>query len=115
MMTFNKVIYSLLLINSSVEIQAAIWAEQAEQFEDKYRGVKSDDIILIMTSVLIKMYRGSICLSASSATKFYLNQDFDSVVAFRQRYAISNFSLTIYSLRLNKYIALIIIYCIHSV
>jgi len=47
-----------------------------------------DNIVLIMTNVLIKTYQGSICLSASSGTKFYLNLDFDPVKAFRKRYFI---------------------------
>ncbi|KAG7532396.1 Nucleic acid-binding OB-fold [Arabidopsis thaliana x Arabidopsis arenosa] len=72
-----------------MEITATIWAEQAEQaeqLEDKYRVVGSDNIVLIMTSVLIKTYQGAICLSASSGTKFYLSREFDPVTTFRKSY-----------------------------
>jgi len=42
----------------------------------------NDNIVLIMTSVLIKIYQGTICLSASVGTKFYLSLDFDHVTSF---------------------------------
>ncbi|KAG2296318.1 hypothetical protein Bca52824_042987, partial [Brassica carinata] len=70
-----------------IEIQATLWAEQAELFEEKYRAVESKNIVLIMTSVLVKTYQGVICLSASSGTKFYLNYDFDSVTDFRTSFS----------------------------
>ncbi|XP_024016184.1 uncharacterized protein LOC112089668 [Eutrema salsugineum] len=75
-----------ILLEGGTEIPATIWAEQAEQLEDKYRGMESDNIVLIMTSVLIKTYQGAISLSASSGTKFYLNHDFDSATAFRKSF-----------------------------
>ena len=75
-----------IFLYSRIDIQATLWAEQAELFEDKYRALKSNNIVLIMTSVLIKTYQGVICLSASSGTKFYLNYDFDSVTDFQKRY-----------------------------
>lgn len=81
--------YSIL--NSGIEIQATLWAEQAELFEDKYRAVENKNIVLIMTSVLVKTYEGVIYLSASSGTKFYLNCDFDSVSDFRTRYYLNFF------------------------
>ncbi|KAL1218145.1 Replication protein A 70 kDa DNA-binding subunit B [Cardamine amara subsp. amara] len=73
-----------LMLEGGIEIPATLWAEQAEQFEDKYRAVENNNIVLIMTSILVKIYQGAIYLSASSSTKFYFNQDFASVVAFRQ-------------------------------
>jgi len=72
-----------------MEIQATIWAEQ---LEDKYCRVgSSDNIVLIMTSVLIKTYQSAICLSASLGTKLYLNFDFDPVTTFWKRYFINVF------------------------
>ncbi|CAH8309257.1 unnamed protein product [Eruca vesicaria subsp. sativa] len=82
----RRVILTLLL-ESGLEIQATLWAEQAELFEDKYHAVESNNIVLIMTSVLVKTYEGVICLSASSGTKFYLNYDFNSVTDFRTSFS----------------------------
>ena len=82
---FLFLFYKNFILYSRIDIQATLWAEQAELFEDKYRALKSNNIVLIMTSVLIKTYQGVICLSASSGTKFYLNYDFDSVTDFRKR------------------------------
>ncbi|CAL9241527.1 unnamed protein product [Arabidopsis halleri] len=87
--TLRRVTLTLLL-EGGMEITATIWAEQAEQaeqLEDKYRVVGSDNIVLIMTSVLIKTYQGAICLSASSGTKFYLSREFDPVTTFRKSFS----------------------------
>ncbi|XP_019098211.1 PREDICTED: uncharacterized protein LOC104773462 [Camelina sativa] len=81
--TLRKVTLTLLLEDGN-EIPATLWAEQAELLEDKYRGVENNNIVLIMTSVLVKIYQSEIYLSASSGTKFYLNHDSDPVDAFRK-------------------------------
>ncbi|VVA92492.1 unnamed protein product [Arabis nemorensis] len=74
----------ILLLESRTEVPVTIWAEQAEIFEDKYRVIEDNNIVLIMTSVLVKSYQGALQLSASSSTKFYLNNDSDCVTEFRK-------------------------------
>ncbi|ONK56508.1 uncharacterized protein A4U43_C10F9530 [Asparagus officinalis] len=77
---------SLKLIDeSNVEIKATLWSKLAVDLESKLQNQDPNNMVMIVTGVVINTFRGQFSVSASTGSKVYINIEESHVLELSHR------------------------------
>lgn len=71
-----------IYLEERIKIRLTIWDNMVDTIEEKLQEINERTIVIVATSLLPKMFSGTLCLNPSSATKIYLNADFEIIRDF---------------------------------
>ncbi|KAK4603919.1 hypothetical protein RGQ29_012434 [Quercus rubra] len=77
---------NIQLLNKS--IQTTLWGNTAQQIDDDFYKTNKGPFVVIVTSTIVKTFRGDYQLSSTFATKLYVNLDIPEVAEIRNKYTI---------------------------
>ncbi|XP_030949817.1 replication protein A 70 kDa DNA-binding subunit A-like [Quercus lobata] len=74
-----------LLLEETKSIQTTLWGNTAHQIDDDFYKTNKGPFIVIVTSTIVKTFRGDYQLSSTFATKLYVNLDIPEVAEIRNK------------------------------
>ncbi|KAF3957708.1 hypothetical protein CMV_017305 [Castanea mollissima] len=75
-----------LLLEESKSIRTTLWGNTTQQIDDDFYKTNKGPFIVIVTSTIVKTFRGEYQLSSTFATKLYINLDIPEVAEIRNIY-----------------------------
>ncbi|KAL4599794.1 hypothetical protein ACB092_11G152200 [Castanea dentata] len=82
-----------LLLEESKSIRTTLWGNTTQQIDDDFYKTNKGSFILIVTSTIVKSFRGEYQLSSTFATKLYVNLDIPEVAEIRNKYTTMNITV----------------------
>ncbi|KAL4598102.1 hypothetical protein ACB092_11G035100 [Castanea dentata] len=82
-----------LLLEESKSIRTTLWGNTTQQIDDDFYKTNKGPFILIITSTIVKSFRGEYQLSSTFATKLYVNLDIPEVAEIRNKYTTMNITV----------------------
>nr|POE59738.1 hypothetical protein CFP56_38357 [Quercus suber] len=74
-----------LLLEENKSVQTTLWGNTAQQIDDDLYETNKGPFIVIVTSTIVKTFRGDYQLSSTFATKLYVNLDIPEVAEIRNK------------------------------
>ncbi|XP_050278012.1 uncharacterized protein LOC126719512 [Quercus robur] len=74
-----------LLLEENRYVQRKLWGKTALQIDDDFYKSDRDPFIVIVTSTIVKAYKGDYHVSSTCATKLYVNLDIPEVTRVRDK------------------------------
>nr|POF24997.1 hypothetical protein CFP56_45638 [Quercus suber] len=74
-----------LLLEENKSVQTTLWGNIAQQIDDDLYETNKGPYIVIVTSTIVKTFRGDYQLSSTFATKLYVNLDTPEVAEIRNK------------------------------
>ncbi|KAL0010127.1 hypothetical protein SO802_005235, partial [Lithocarpus litseifolius] len=68
-------------------VQTTLWGNTAQQIDDDFYKSNKGPFIVIITSTIVRTFRGDYQLSSTFATKLYVNLDIPKVAEMRNKYS----------------------------
>ncbi|XP_065630327.1 uncharacterized protein LOC112017423 [Quercus suber] len=75
-----------LLLEENKSVQTTLWGNTAQQIDDDFYKTNKGPFIVIVTSTIVKTFKGHYQLSSTFATKLYVNLDIPEVAKIRNKY-----------------------------
>ncbi|KAF3950252.1 hypothetical protein CMV_023964 [Castanea mollissima] len=75
-----------LLLEENKSIRTTLWGNTTQQIDDDFYKTNKGPFIVIVTSTIVKTFRGDYQLSSTFATKLYVNLDIPEVAEIRNKY-----------------------------
>ncbi|KAM3685740.1 hypothetical protein ACJW31_11G140800 [Castanea mollissima] len=82
-----------LLLEENKSIRTTLWGNTTQQIDDDFYKTNKGPFILIVTSTIVKSFRGEYQLSSTFATKLYVNLDIPEVAEIRNKYTTMNITV----------------------
>ncbi|KAL0000439.1 hypothetical protein SO802_014220, partial [Lithocarpus litseifolius] len=76
-----------LLLEENKSVQTTLWGNTAQQIDDDFYKSNKGPFIVIITSTIVRTFRGDYQLSSTFATKLYVNLDIPKVAEMRNKYS----------------------------
>ncbi|KAK4597268.1 hypothetical protein RGQ29_015014 [Quercus rubra] len=77
-----------LLLEENKSIQTTLWGNTAQQIDDDFFKTNKGPFVVIVTSTIVKTFRGDYQLSSTFATKLYVNLDIPEVAEIRNKHIL---------------------------
>ncbi|KAL4606014.1 hypothetical protein ACB092_09G071600 [Castanea dentata] len=75
-----------LLLEENKSIRTTLWGNTTQQIDDDFYKTNKGPFIVIVTSTIVKTFRGDYQLLSTFATKLYVNLDIPEVAEIRNKY-----------------------------
>ncbi|KAF3957186.1 hypothetical protein CMV_017780 [Castanea mollissima] len=79
-----------MLLEENKSIRTTLWGNTTHQIDNDFYKTNKGPFILIVTSTIVKSFRGEYQLSSTFATKLYVNLDIPEVAKIRNKYTTMN-------------------------
>ncbi|XP_050263852.1 aldehyde dehydrogenase 1-like [Quercus robur] len=91
--TAGAAISSHMDIDANKSVQTTLWGNTAQQIDDDFYKTNKGPFIVIVTSTIVKTFRGQYQLSSTFATKLYINLDIPEVAEMRNKYSTKDINI----------------------
>ncbi|KAM4072487.1 hypothetical protein ACB094_11G141100 [Castanea mollissima] len=82
-----------MLLEENKSIRTTLWGNTTHQIDNDFYKTNKGPFILIVTSTIVKSFRGEYQLSSTFATKLYVNLDIPEVAEIRNKYTTMNITV----------------------